>query len=112
MGRTEPFQVQGRPTVEPTWPGEMIPDSPEALAGLGKRYMKTRHRLHETGLFSEDALVKLIDSYPRHLLQAFTMGTDPEKMDELQPVDTAGVTGGEILEALKIGRLRFKLLRI
>jgi Cupin-like domain len=112
MGRREPFQGQDRPTAEPAWPGDMIPDSPEALAGLGKRYMKTRHRLHETGMFSEEALVKLIDSYPRHLLQAFTMGTDPEKMEELQPVDTAGVPGADILEAVKIGRLWFKLLRI
>jgi hypothetical protein len=112
MGRREPFQVQDRSIVEPTWRGDMIPDSPEELVGLGKRYMKTRHRLHQTELFSEEALIKLIDSYPRQLLQAFTMGTDPEKMDELQPVDTAGVTGGEILEALKIGRLWFKLLRI
>jgi hypothetical protein len=40
------------------------------------------------------------------------MGTDPEKMGELQPVDTAGVSGAEILEAVKIGRLWFKLLRI
>ena len=112
MERREPFQVQDRPTVEPTWRGDMIPDSSEELVGLGKRYMKTRHRLHQTGLFSEEALIKLIDSYPRSLLQAFTMGTDPEKMDELQPVDTAGVTGAEIFEALKIGRLWFKLLRI
>ena len=112
MERREPFQVQDRSSVEPTWRDDIIPDPPEELVGLGRRYMKTRHRLHQTGLFSEEALITLIDSYPRHLLQAFTMGTDPEKMHELQPVDTAGVSGGEIFDALKIGRLWFKLLRI
>jgi hypothetical protein len=112
MGERGPFQVQARSTVKPTWPGDLIPDAPEELAGLGKRFMKTRHRLHQTELFSEEALIRLIDSYPRHLLQAFTMGADPEKMEDLQPVDTAGVTGRDIFEALKIGRLWFKLLRI
>lgn len=113
MERRELLQGLPRSTAEPTWRGgDLIPDSREQLAGLGKRYMNTRHRLHQTDLFSEAALVKLIDSYPRHLLQAFTMGTDPEKMHELQPADTAGVTGADVLAALKIGRLWFKLLRI
>ena len=112
MARTEPSQVQDRPAVEPTWGGELIPDAPDTLVGLGKRFMKTRHRLHQTGLFSEQALIGLIDSYPRHLLQAFTMGTDAEKMDDLQPVDTAGVSGADILQSVKVGRLWFKLMHI
>jgi len=70
------------------------------------------HRLHETGLFSEDALVRMLDSYPRAKLQVFTMGADPEDRSEWQPVDTTGASGREILEAVRVGRLWVKLMRV
>ena len=90
----------------------LVPWSASEFGAFGTRFMKTRHRLHDSGLFSDDALIELIDRYPRHRLQAFTMGLDPEKINELVPVDTAGVPGKDVIEALKVGRLWFKLQRI
>jgi hypothetical protein len=86
--------------------------SQEEFRHFGRRFQKTRHRLGDTGLFTDSALVRLIDEYPRHLLQAFVMGSDPARMDENLPVDTTGVTGAAAIEAVKRGRLWFKLLRI
>lgn len=91
---------------------ELVPWSEQEFREFGRRFQKTRHRLNETGLFTDDALARLIDSYPRHLLQAFVMGVDPTHMEENTPVDTSGVRGAEAIEAVKRGRLWFKLLRI
>ncbi|MGH7302118.1 MAG: cupin-like domain-containing protein [Candidatus Rokuibacteriota bacterium] len=91
---------------------ELVPWTQEQFDGFGKRFAVAKHRLHETGLFSDEALIELIDEYPRHRLQAFTMGTDPERLHELQPVDTKGVPGRDVIAALKVGRLWFKLQRL
>jgi hypothetical protein len=100
-------RMKGNPAIE-----HLVPWSDEEFRHFGRRFQKTRHRLAETGLFTDEALARLIDSYPRHLLQAFVMGVDPEHMEENLPVDTRGVSGADVLEAVKRGRLWFKLLRI
>ena len=81
-------------------------------AAYGLRPLVAKHRLHEHDLFSEDALIDLIDGYPRNLLQAFTMGSDPLKWNEWRPVDTGGAPAEEILNAVRRGRLWFKLLQL
>ena len=92
--------------------GELVPWSEEDFRQFGRRFQKGRHRLGDTGLFSDEALARLIDAYPRHLLQAFVMGVDPTRMEDNIPVDTTGVSGADAIEAVKRGRLWFKLLRI
>ena len=65
-----------------------------------------RHRYHESPLFERDALVALLDDYPRRWLQAFTMGTDPARADQWRCVDIADGTSGEALwAAVERGRL-------
>src|SRR5690349_20965957 len=91
---------------------ELVPWSDEDFQHFGRRFQKSRHRLNETGLFTDEALARLIDAYPRHLLQAFVMGLDPAHMEENVPVDTTGVSGADAIRAVKRGRLWFKLLRI
>jgi hypothetical protein len=78
----------------------------------GERSFVVHHRLHETGLFSEPRLVEMLDTYPRPKLQVFTMGADPEDRSDWQPVDTSGVSGRQIMDAVKVGRLWVKLMRI
>ena len=91
---------------------ELVPWSEEDCRQFGRRFQNSPHRLGETGLFTDQALAALIDAYPRHLLQAFVVGLDPTRMEENIPVDTSGVSGADALEAVKRGRLWFKLLRI
>ena len=86
--------------------------SNEDAAAYGLRPLVAKHRLHELDLFSENALLGLIDSYPRDLLQAFTMGSDPLKWNEWKPVDTRGASAREIFAAVRRGQLWFKMLQM
>ena len=72
----------------------------------------TKHRIHQLKRFQHDALIELIEKCPRDRLQVFTMGTDPLKRLEWTPVDTTGVSGTGIMQAVANGRLWVKLLRI
>lgn len=74
--------------------------------------MLGRHRVHEMDLFSDDALIDLLDRYPRNRLQAWTMGTDPLHREDWHAVDTTGVAGKDLLEAVKHGRLWYNILRL
>ena len=60
-----------------------------------------KHNYHKSPLFSDKALLGLLDNYPRKWLQCYTMGTDPEKHNDWTPVHIAECTGAEILKALK-----------
>lgn len=82
------------------------------IASFGTKFVKAKHPFGNHHLFSDDALAALIDQYPRHLMQAFVMGIDPTRMDDNFPVDTTGISGADVVEAVKGGRLWFKLLRI
>jgi hypothetical protein len=68
--------------------------------------------LEELSLFTDDVLVDLLDRYPRNRLQAWTMGTDPLRREEWAPVDTAGVSGADLLAAVKTGRIWYNILRM
>jgi hypothetical protein len=71
-----------------------------------------RHAMHRSELFSEDALVRLMDTYPRQRLQVFTMGKDPTDLSAWTPVDTTGASGAELMQAIRVGRLWAKLMRL
>ena len=79
---------------------------------FGLECQQAKHAAHEAGGFSDDALASLIDAYPREKLQAFTMGTNPEQLEDLVPVDTAGISGRDVLVAIRKGKIWFKLQRI
>jgi len=75
----------------------------EALA-YGHQVVLAKHGAHELELFDDAGLLER--------LQAFTMGTDPLRRNEWQPVDTAGASGRDLWAALKTGRLWFNMLQI
>src|SRR5262245_25564194 len=84
----------------------------EHTADFGRRPMVAKHRLHQERLFSDAELIAVLDSHPRHQLQAFTMGTDTANIGDWQPVDIAGSTGKDMLAAIRRGRLWFHLFRM
>jgi len=84
--------------------GKFDESSPDALLG--------HHRLREMDLFNDQALVDLLDNYPRNRLQAWTMGTDLCRREEWKPVDTAGVSGKDLLAAVKTGRIWYNIVRL
>ena len=70
------------------------------------------HRLHLDEMFSDTALVKLLDDCPRQHLYAYHMGSDPQRIEENQLVSHEAVNGTELLQAVKEGRLWLNLTRI
>jgi hypothetical protein len=76
------------------------------------RPLAARHRLPQMDLFSDEALIDMLDRYPRQRLQAWTMGTDPLCREDWQAVDTTDVPGKDLLAAVKSGRLWYNILRL
>ena len=87
------------------WPGQ-------TFNAFGAEPLVARHGLKEHDFFTDEILIDLLDRYPRNRLQAWTMGTDPCRREEWQSVDTTGVSGVDLLTAVKTGRLWYNILRL
>lgn len=90
-----------RPYVD--WPAQSA--SPDVV-------IRGRHRLAETGLFDDEQLMALFDRYDPEQLRVYRMGDDHHKLDEFQLGSRGELTAGELLEAVKAGRLWLNILNI
>lgn len=87
--------------------------SAEEYRQFGKVAQVSRHRYHELPLFERDALIALLDDYPRRHLQAYTMGTDPECNEDWRQVNIAdGTSGVAMWQAVEKGRIWLNLVHI
>lgn len=77
----------------------------EQIRSFGARPLVAKHALHEHPLFDDAHLVELLDRWPRRHLYALTMGEDPARPDENVLAVHDGVSGKDLLEAVKKGRL-------
>lgn len=90
-------------------------DWPDNLSEtINRKNFVAKHNGHHSPLFSDEALIDLIDNYPRERLQVFTMGDSPEAEDatDWTPVDTTGASGQDIWNAVHVGKLWVKLMRL
>jgi hypothetical protein len=90
--------------------GALVNLTAEQRETFGNKPQVVRHHLHQLSLFDDNALRDLIDRYPRQWLQAFTMGTDPEKREDWAPVEIGDCSGSDLLDAVKRGRLWLNIL--
>lgn len=81
-------------------------------ADFGRRPLVATHNLHQSELFTDAALIDLLDHFPRKYIYALTMGTDPERRDENRLALHDGVSGAELLRAVKNGRLWLNITRV
>lgn len=86
--------------------------SPEQGSDFGHRPLLASHNLHQHELFSDAALVELLDRFPRQHLYALTMGEDPTDTDGNRLAIHDGVSGAELLQAVKNGRLWLNITRV
>jgi hypothetical protein len=63
-----------------------------------------RHRLVETGLFSDESLIEVIDRHPVQDFSVNTMGADPNVFDWREG-DRNGVPADQLLELVRKGQL-------
>ena len=85
-----------------------------ATQGLdfGRRPLLANHNLHQHELFSDAALIDLLDRFPRQHLYALTMGDDPTDTDGNRLAVHDGVSGAALLQAVKNGRLWLNITRV
>ena len=87
--------------------------SADQYKDFGREPQLSKHSYHELPLFEKDALVELLDNYPRKWLQAFTMGEDPCRNDEWKCVDIVPEMDGESLwRAAENGRIWYNITHI
>lgn len=80
---------------------------------FGLKAQVNKHHYHRSPLFDTDALIALLDDYPRRWLQVFTMGEDPTRADEWQCVDVSATSSGQDLwDAASNGRIWFNITHI
>lgn len=70
------------------------------------------HALAGDVLFTDAALIELLDNFPRERLYALSMGTDPARLEENRLAVHEGVGGAQLLRAVRDGRLWLNVTRI
>lgn len=86
---------------------------PAAIASdFGRRPLVATHDLHRCDLFTDAALIDLLDHFPRHNLHALSMGSDPTRPDQNQVARNEGASGAELLRAVRNGRLWLNITRV
>jgi len=70
-----------------------------------------RHKLNETGLFTDAALMELLDKHPAESLDVCTMrySDDPDYPNKFQTCDFRNTSGKVLLEAVKAGSVWINL---
>jgi len=80
-------------------------------ADFGRRSLVAAHNLHQSDLFADSALIDLLDHFPRQHLYALSMGTDPTRIENRLALHD-GVSGAELLRAVKNGRLWLNVTQV
>ena len=84
----------------------------ETASAFTKRPILTEHNLHTREMFSDDGLADLLDRYPREAFNLYTMDNSASGAKESFKRGVPGdLSGDEILEAVKRGRLWVNLRR-
>ena len=81
-------------------------------AGFSRQPVRLRHTLHDSTLFSDDAIARLIEATPRSQFHVNTMpreGTDPRQWRE---GDMTGLSGEAVLQAVAKGNIWVHLQRV
>jgi hypothetical protein len=79
---------------------------------FGRCPLVATHNLRDHPLFTDQALCALLDRFPRQHLYAWSMGQDATRPEENRLAATEGVSGVELLEAVRRGRFWLNLTRI
>jgi hypothetical protein len=77
---------------------------PQDFETLERGVIVAKHRLAETGLFTDDALAAILDSHPAEHLSINTMGKTKDKFDWREG-DRNGVSGAELVQMVREGHL-------
>jgi hypothetical protein len=83
--------------------------TPEKGAAFTRENLTFEHALHERPMFTDEGLADVLDRYPRGALGVFTMGQDPVAWDTWRRGMAGDLSGAQLLEAAKAGRIWLNL---
>lgn len=86
--------------------------TPEQAARVDREVFVGQHRLDSLPLFSDEALVELLDRHPRRDLGVNTMGLDPCDRSEWREGSAGTLDGEQLLEAARRGRIWLNVRRV
>jgi len=81
-------------------------------ADFGRQPTAGRHELHHSELFTDAALIDLLDHMPRAQVHALTMGSDLTRPQDNRLALHDGVSGADMLRAVRGGRLWLNITRV
>ena len=81
------------------------------IAEFGKSSLRIRHRVHETDLFSDAQLARLIETTSRHNYHVETMEPQDDGSLKRRQGETGKVSGEKALEAVRSGSIWYLLLK-
>ena len=88
-----------------------LPDRYRTPRGFENGLFTSSHRLAETGLFTEENVLRMLETHPRKLANVSRMGHDPTTLEWSEGL-TDGLSPEAILAALKKGRLWLNMRKI
>jgi hypothetical protein len=94
-----------QPKLLKKWTDEQIEQMRSAI-------FVAEHRLAELPLFTDEALVRILDKHPRKDLGVNTMGSDPARRADWQEGEVGDLDGRTLLEITKRGRLWLNVRRV
>jgi hypothetical protein len=92
-------------------PSPLVDWTPLDFQTLERGVLIARHRLAETGLFTDDALAAVLDSHPAEHLSVNTMGKTKDRFDWREG-DRNGVPGAELVRMVRDGHLWVNVRRV
>lgn len=91
--------------------GQIVTDwDTTKIAEFGRRPMRFRHRVHESELFSDESLARLIERAPRDCYYVNTMDIASNDRRTRREGEFGGARGEEVLAAVRGGRIWVMLL--
>jgi hypothetical protein len=92
--------------------GKLLDWRAEDSALFGRRPLALRHRAHLSPLFSDAALIRLIDATPREKIHVNTMPRDMRDPRRWREGDLGKLSGEEVMAAVAKGNLWLHLSRV
>jgi hypothetical protein len=81
-------------------------------ADFGRRPIVAEHGLRDSPLFDDATLADLLDGYPRELLHVLVTGSDPQRPEDNRVAIHDGVSGSDLMRAVRNGRLWLNVTRV
>jgi hypothetical protein len=91
---------------------DLLTWTPEHKSCFTRANLLFEHNLHQSELFSDEALIALIDRYPREALEVFTMGYDPTTFGQWYLGRRGDLDGRALMAGVKAGRLWLNLRKV